>query len=59
VTQVSSDKQKVVEVRPNNAGVVGGFEYHCLQDRGTALIPYKYTDAKGNNQLEKLRVFCK
>ncbi len=59
VTSVKSDKPTVVEVRVANLAGSGGFEYHCLQTRGTALVTYKYTDANGGNQEGKLRVFCK
>jgi len=59
VTTVKSDKPTVVEVRVKNFAGAGGFEYHCLLNRGTALISYKYTDANGGNQEGKLRVFCK
>jgi opacity protein-like surface antigen len=58
VTSVKSDKPTIVEVRVTNLAGSGGFEYHCLKDRGTALITYKYTDANGGNQEGKLRVFC-
>jgi AraC-like DNA-binding protein len=58
VTSVISDRPRIVEVRAANLSGSGGFEYHCLLSRGTALITYKYTDEKGGNQEEKLRVFC-
>jgi hypothetical protein len=58
VTDVKSDKPTIVEVRPANLSGGGGFEYHCLQSRGTALITYKYTDSDGNEKEGKLRVFC-
>ena len=59
VTQVRSDRPTIVEVRVANLSGGGGFEYHCLATRGTALITYKYTDDNGGNEREgKLRVFC-
>ena len=58
VTQVKSDRPRVVEVRAANLSESGGFEYHCLQSRGTALVTYRYTGADGNEKEEKLRVIC-
>lgn len=57
MTSVKSDKPTVVEVRVANLSGSGGFEYHCLQNSGTALITYKYTDVNGAQE-GKLRVFC-
>lgn len=59
VTTVKGDKPTVVEVRVKNFAGAGGFEYHCRQNSGTALITCKYTDANGGNQEGKLRVFCR
>jgi hypothetical protein len=57
VTSIVSDHPTIVEVQVDNFAAGGGFKYHCLKGRGTALITYKYTNVDGNQE-GKLRVIC-